>query len=81
MTDYDGTPLLACVYVMNDVTGIDAVQCSCGNGSVMHTKRGSLFLSPLGRENIVSDLGVRIILDAQFCHPLHLLETGELKLM
>ena len=40
--------------------------------SVMHTKRGAIFSSPLGRENIVSDFGVHIILYARFHHPLHL---------
>ena len=29
--------------------------------SVMHTKRGAIFSSPLGRENVVSDFGVHII--------------------
>ena len=40
--------------------------------SVMHTKRGAIFWSPLGRENFVSDFGVHIILYARFHHPLHL---------
>ena len=28
----------------------------------MHTKRGAIFSSPLGRENIAADFGVHIIL-------------------
>ena len=35
--------------------------------SVMHTKRGAIFSSPLGRENVVFDFGVHIILYARFC--------------
>ena len=34
----------------------------------MHTKRGAIFWSPLGRQNVVSDFGVHIILYARFCH-------------
>ena len=37
--------------------------------SVMHTKRGAIFSSPLGRENIVANFGVHIILYALFPHP------------
>ena len=40
--------------------------------SVMHTKRGAIFLSLLGRENIATDIGVQIIFYAHFHHPLNL---------
>ena len=35
----------------------------------MHNKRGAIFSSLLGRENIVTDLGVYFILYARFHHP------------
>ena len=35
----------------------------------MHTKRGAIFLRPLGRGNIVTNFGVHVILYARFRHP------------
>ena len=47
--------------------------------SVMHTKRGAICSSPLGWENIVTGLGVHIILYTRFPTPYIFLETSQNK--
>ena len=49
---------------------------TCGEAtqvwSVMQAKRCAIFSSPLGRENVLSNFGVHIILYTRFCYLLHL---------